>query len=280
MMKPPMASIMTRARSALGTGLLSLALVSLSLTGCGGEIDGEMDGVEVERSAVLTSNALSLNALSLNALSLNALSLNALSLNALSLNALSLNALALNGLREPLGRELLKYIVSCALDDDQGFSMKIDGTRYHFPGSLGLASEWGRSWGSCDGECQRWVSACVLARVDYAGVPRPISLRGDHRKLKPEGGELRDYRDREAAYYGNIFNRDRPMYMCLSPGKTGNERVCGDSLENCDPIQVVGSCDDACADEGKHRSFEDCSDKGRAGRGRTYHESITVFLPK
>jgi hypothetical protein len=264
--------------------LLSLALVASSLTGCGGQIDEDLGegeaGTEVERSAVVTSNALAMNALAMNALAMNALAMNALAMNALAMNALAMNALAMNGLRDPLGRELLKYIASCALDEEQGFSIKIDGTRHNFPGSLGLAPEWGLPWGRCDGECQRWVSACVMARVDAAGVARPISLRGDHRKLRPEGGELREYRDREAAYYGNIFAREKQMFMCLSPGKTGNERVCGDSLENCKPIEVVGSCDDACADEGRYRSFEKCSDKGRAHRGRIYDESITVFLPK
>jgi hypothetical protein len=58
-----------------------------------------------------------------------------------------------------------------------------------------------------------------------------------------------------------------------------NERVCGDSLADC-PMTVVGSCDDACADEGAYGRFEDCSDRGRARRGTVYHEAITVFLPK
>jgi len=45
-------------------------------------------------------------------------------------------------------------------------------------------------------------------------------------------------------------------------------------------MTVVGSCDDACADEGAYGRFEDCSDRGRARRGTVYHEAITVFLPK
>ena len=194
-------------------------------------------------------------------------------------NALTANALTANGLRDPLAREFLKYVVSCALDEDDSVAFKIDGKRYEFRGGLGLAPEWGRSHGACDGDCQRWVSACVLARVDAAGVKRTISIRGDNRALRPEDNELRRYSDREATYFGNLFVRNQPRYMCLSPGKTSNERVCGDSLDDC-PMTVVGSCDDACDDDGRYGSFADCSDRGRARHGTVYRESITVFLPK
>jgi hypothetical protein len=249
---------------------------AVSAVGCGGETD---DDVEQVQSAVMTENALSMNALTMNALTMNALTMNALTMNALTMNALTMNALTMNGLRDPLSRELFTYIVSCALEDGDHVSVKIDGKRYTFDGSLGLAPEWGEDRGSCDGECQRWVSACVLARVDAAGVKKPISIRGDHPALRPTMDELRRFTDREATYYGNIFAANKPRFLCLSPGKTSDQRVCGDSLAHC-PMTVVGSCDDACEDEGRYGAFEECSDKGRAGRGHTYDESITVFLPK
>src|SRR6185369_13163478 len=133
----------------MGLGLLATGMAAA----CGGS------DVDVVTSSALSANALSANALSANALSANALSANALSANALSANALSANALTADALHDPLAREFLKYVVSCALDRDQGFSMTIDGQSYTFPGSLGLAREWGEPNGSCDGECQRWVSA-------------------------------------------------------------------------------------------------------------------------
>ena len=105
--------------------------------------------------------------------------------NALTANALTANALTANGLRDPLGREFLKYVVSCALDEDDELSFRVDGVRYTFPGSLGLAPEWGTKNGFCDGSCQRWVSACVLSRVDAAWVKRDISIRGANWALMP-----------------------------------------------------------------------------------------------
>jgi|SRR5499427_123328 len=255
---------------------LGLAAVAMAaMIGCG----EAGDGTETVRSAITIDNALSANALSANALSANALSANALSANALSANALSANALTASALHDPLAREFLKYVVSCALDDGDGLSIRIDGTKYDFPGQLGLAPQWGRPHGSCDGSCQRWVSACVLARVDAAGVKRIISLRGQNRALLPDVGELVHYTDREATYYGNLFVPDQPRFLCLSPGKTSDPRVCGGSMADC-PMTVTGSCDDACADDhGPFGSFGNCSDHGRPGHGTLYHEAITVFLP-
>jgi hypothetical protein len=266
----------------LRTGLfrvLGLATAALAATGggaCGGAPEDETTTVT---AAVIAANALTANALTANALTANALTANALTANALTANALTANALTANGLRDPLGRELLKYVVSCALGKDDEVSFKIDGARYTFPGSLGLAPAWGEKNGSCDGSCQRWVSACVLARVDAAGIKRDISIRGASWALMPERNELRKYTQREATYFGNLFVKGQPRFMCLSPGQDGNERVCGDSMTDC-PMTVVGSCDDACLFEGMFGAFQGCSDAGRVRRGNVYAESITVFLPK
>ena len=39
------------------------------------------------------------------------------------------------------------------------------------------------------------------------------------------------------------------IYACYSPGTPSIPRVCGDSLNGC-PMNVVGSCDRACRDDG------------------------------
>ena len=192
---------------------------------------------------------------------------------------MSENALTANALRDPLARELMKYVVSCALPDGEMITVKIDGVMYRFPGSLGLAPDWGDRHGSCDRDCQRWVTACVLSRVDVEGIERMISIRGDNKALKLTAHEKKDYPTREATYFGNLFVDGKPRYLCLSPGQTTDQRVCGSSMSNC-PMTVVGDCDDACQDEGPHGDFRKCSNVGRAGRGETFAESITVFLPK
>jgi hypothetical protein len=252
-----------------------MALLALGGGACGGTGEEET----TVASALTADNALTANALTANALTANALTANALTANALTANALTANALTANGLKDPLAREFLKYAVSCALPDGADVTFRVDGVRYSYPGSLGLAPEWGRKNGSCDGSCQRWVSACMLARVDAAGVKREISIRGIHPALLPDRGELRSYPNREATYFGNLFVKGQPRFLCLSPDQSSNERVCGDSMTSC-PMTVVGSCDDACIFEGAFGGFQLCSDAGRARRGTTYLESVTVFLPR
>ncbi|HVX96768.1 MAG TPA: hypothetical protein VHK47_17765 [Polyangia bacterium] len=237
---------------------LALGLVAIWASACG----GEEPAASVDRSsAALTTE-------------------NALTANALTANALTANALTANGLKDPLARELMKYVVSCALPDDQTLSMTIDGKKYSFPGGLGLAPEWGRRGGSCDESCQRWVSACVLGRVDFLGVEEIISERGANLALLPTLPEMLSYPNIEATYYGNIFADGQPMYACLPPGKKQIPRVCGPSLDNC-PMQVVGNCAPACG----HMNllgggYVDCSAAGKKNKSEVYHESITVFLSR
>ena len=253
-------------------GVLGVSLTMSVLAGCGA---GEETDLAATRSALTAENALTANALTANALTANALTANALTANALTANALTANALTANGLRDPLGRELLKYVVSCALPAGASVSITVDSHRYDFPGSIGLAPQWGNVGGSCDRSCQRWVSGCVLARVDAAGVERLISIRGDNRALRPDGRELAQYRQREATYYGNLFAEGQPRYLCLSPGATSDDRVCGPSLSDC-PMTVVGACDEVCDDRGAFGTFSDC----RTSRhGRDIAETVTVFLP-
>jgi hypothetical protein len=208
-----------------------------------------------------------------------ALSANALSANALSANALSANALTASALEDPLAREFLKYVVSCALPADETINLTIDGQAYAFPGSLGMEPQWGHAGGSCDETCQRWITACVLARVDFLGVERPISVRGLNPGLKTTDEEASDYPVDEATYFGNVFAPGKPLFACLAPGRTEDVRVCGDSLSNC-PMKVVGSCADACDREGSFGQFDFCSTSGEAHEPETYRESVTVFLPK
>jgi hypothetical protein len=252
---------------------LGLGLLAVGAAACGGP------GVVEATDNALSANALSANALSANALSANALSANALSANALSANALSANALTMSALEDPLAREFLKYVVSCALPADKNVTISVDGLSYTYPGSLGMEPQWGERGGSCDQSCQRWITACVLARVDYLGVERPISVRGLNPGLRTTIKEAGDFPVREATYFGNVFAPDQPLFACLAPGQTEDQRVCGDSLDDC-PMKVVGSCARACAFEGGFGAFDFCSTSGKALHPETYLESVTVFLPK
>jgi hypothetical protein len=237
----------------------------------------------------LTENGFVMNGFVMNGLTENGLVMNGFVMNGLVMNGLTENGLIMNGLApggvnadlldDPLSRQFLQYVVSCALDDQQTLSFTAGGTAYTFPGELGLAPQWGASHGSCDGSCQRWGSACVLARIDAAGIHREISVRGPAPALLPTLGEISHYTQREATYFGNLFVQGQPRFLCLAPGQKEDQRVCGDSLADC-PMTVVGSCALDCVLKAGVFGDALCSDAGRSGTGQSYFESVTVFLPK
>jgi hypothetical protein len=224
-----------------------------------------------------------MNGLTMNGLTMNGLTMNGLTMNGLTMNGLTMNGLTMNGLAaamaDPQAQLFLKYLVSCALGPQQSLTVTAGGTTHTFPGQLGLAPQWGSDHGSCDGSCQRWVSACLLARIDAAGIDREISVRGPNPMLFPTAQEISQYTQREATYFGNLFVSGQPRFLCLAPGQKQDQRVCGDSLADC-PMTVVGSCAQDCAVKAGALGDAFCSDSGRFGAGQTYFESVTVFLPK
>ena len=223
----------------------------------------------------LSFNGMSFNGLSFNGMSFNGLSFNGLSFNGMSFNGMSFNGLSFNGLRDPVVKGFVSYLVQCALPENDSVTYEVDGASHTFQGSIGLAPEWKTE--SCGPSCQRWISACLLARLNKAGEHVPVSLRGEHPALKTERKEERDYPVREATYYGNLFEAPEKIFLCHAPGTPSVSRVCGDSLASC-PMQVAGSCDEVCR-PGRHQSFRDCK-PGPTNKGpsETFEEAITVFL--
>jgi len=263
---------------------LSLVLLSMATTlGCAGpDVDDDQEALGVTQEAALTANALTANALTANALTANALTANALTANALTANALTANALTANALKDPSARELLKYITSCALPEDKKVEFISQGVKYSYPGQLALAPEWGKNGGTCNAECQGWVSSCLLARLDYLGQKVTISLRGDHAALKPTLWERLTYTEREGTYYGNIFKPTQERLACISPGAVGLPRVCGPTVNNC-AVDAIGKCDKTCDAPALDGSFPNCRDEVRVNGKfpigtKTYPRSVTVFL--
>jgi hypothetical protein len=265
--------------------LTALALASLTLAGCAsapGEVE-EQTGTTQQAS--LTFNSLTFNSLTFNSLTFNSLTFNSLTFNSLTFNSLTFNSLALKALEDPNARDTFSYVVNCALPASETLDLEIQGTAYQFPGGLGLAPEWGQKGGVCDESCKQWVSACVISRLDYTGTRTEISIRGDNPALTVSPSELSSYTNREATYYGDIFESPMKIYACLSPGKTEDPRVCGPSIAGCG-VDVLGSCSQLCGAPRPDGSFPDCRvPSAHPGGGHqayncddTYTGSVTVFL--
>lgn len=131
----------------------------------------------------------------------------------------------------PSGMELLSYIVSCALPEGSVVSATVGGVAHEFHGSLGMAPAW-ESRGLTLSE-RRWVSACLLARVNAYGMSVQISMRGTE-SLTPTAAEQAEYSVVEGAFYGNVFVSDASkleMVACRGAGQAAGE---AGGLENRD----------------------------------------------
>src|SRR5262249_21384694 len=64
-------------------------------------------------------------------------------------------------------RHLLTYLVRCALPEDVAVYAQHGPDRFTFPGRLGLAPRW--LYEAMTPSEERWVSACLLAHVNYFG---------------------------------------------------------------------------------------------------------------
>jgi hypothetical protein len=278
---------------------------SLLGSGCAGADDERFDEAQEEDtlslhlpgavlgnvlpSGPLTPDALTANSLTATALVNNVLTGSAPTASALTGNPLTAGALTSNALTalalwvDPAARLLLGYVVGCALPAGAHLDIALGGETYAYDGQLGLAPAWGQPGGRCDATCQGWVSACVLARVNYLGQTVPLSVRGGLAQLASSAAERQQYPDREATYYGNVFVSPQVRHACLSPGAAGDPRVCGPSLTGC-VVGVVGACDAACDPVAADGSYPDCRDHLRNSAkqfpaGTTaFPGSITVFL--
>jgi hypothetical protein len=175
---------------------MTVVFVSAMATACVGEPD-----VSTRTQGVVEANTISANGIVLNGIVLNGIVLNGIVLNQLSADTFTLIP---NGLMETdEGRQILRYVISCAIPSGITFVAEYDGVSYQFLGDIGLAPAW-MDRGLRETE-QRWVSACLISRVNRFGVPVSISIRGPHKALKVSESEAYNYVVEEGAFYGNVF---------------------------------------------------------------------------
>ena len=185
------------------------------------------------------------------------------------------------------GPELLSYVARCALDRTQSISFVVDGVTHVVAGRLGYAPQWADE--PCDEDCQQWVTACLLAHANATQRSVAISLRS------VGGPALSDYEAehftiQEAAFYGNLFTSESPIFACVGRGVTNPDpdgpdhylksRMCA-RTGRCG-LRTTGHCvhkemPRACAvDAGLHGAFTDCM-AGKA-TDELYHRVVTVYL--
>lgn len=248
--------------------------------------------------ARLAANRLSANRLSANRLPANRLAANRLAANKLAAKKLAPKTFAANpeGVAELTataeGREVLSFIVSCALPF--GVTLQAPGTGgtvYEFFGEFGLARSWISRALSKAG--RGWVSACLFARVNDHNVALPISLRGPHRGLATTTDEASTYTLEEGAFYGDYFVPEGEPIRWVAcrgasqaAGETGGllERDCAEP-DAADPtrtqcaFEYAGDCGDfapepACRRFSRRGFYRNCHDEPMSTE---FPQVITVF---
>lgn len=256
----------------------------------GGEAVVEDEVTKEGESLLLQENALAENGVNLNGVNLNGVNLNALQFSALSLEAQA--AIQDPGAAGALARHALRYIVSCALGADADFDFSWtdgDGVQHgeSYPGLMALAPSW-QSAPLSDDEA-KWVSACLISRVNRYGTSVMLSSRGDHARLKNAADdENAAFTHREGTFWGNLFSATPTAYACFDPANMDHarqaQRSCAaghvdaqGAVTPCGVIQIVGSCEDFCQSDHPQRGYyRKCSPTGAApDRERNV---ITVFL--
>ncbi|MFT3693397.1 MAG: hypothetical protein QM831_09685 [Kofleriaceae bacterium] len=198
---------------------------------------------------VTSQNKLAANKLAANKLAGNKLAGNKLAGNKLAGNKLAANSLGAGALAStPDGRDVLSYIVGCALDTSQVLAVfDDDGNEYDMPGWLGLATAWVDRDLTLDE--RHLVSSCLYSRTNYFGIAVHISLRGDSPLLATDDSEVAAYPFHEAAFWGDFFDPDNgtSWFTCESDQKMADEgndayhlRQCSTPSGNDDGLSKCG----------------------------------------
>ncbi|MCW5806997.1 MAG: hypothetical protein KIT31_31850 [Deltaproteobacteria bacterium] len=186
--------------------------------------------------------------------------------NPAKLDAANLGAMA----QTDEGRVSLVYLVGCALNAGHNVSTTVGGVSYTFAGAVGVADTWTSSALSLG--AQRWVSACVLARLNETGQQITISLRGSSTSLGLSGTEGSLYDEQEGAFFGNVFpGRDFYVASCRGTGAIHWSRTCATATGNCG-MEWRGECANVCSSSGGNMTA--CV----GSNGTTYGEPITTYL--
>lgn len=165
----------------------------------------------------------------------------------------------------PLCYSVIKYAVQCALDSSQSVTNPHNGAVYQ--GAVGLAPNWRTQ--ALDSDGRRFVTACMVQRLNVLGLTVPILLEGDHASLYESTEQDSEYPFAESTAFGDLFSSTAPLtgltpaftaYVCgeedltdtcLNVSNLLHIRVC-DNLGLLCGMQYIGKCSSKCSANGPY----------------------------
>jgi hypothetical protein len=159
-------------------------------------------------------------------------------------------------------RAQLAYLVRCALSEDIALYAQQGTERFTFQGSMGLAPRW--LYEAMTPSEERWVSACLLAHVNYFGKHVLVSMRATPPPvpaLAVSDDEQQTFSIFEGGFFGNLFTPEPVAYTCRGERTTAQahepilqDRICtqetgettadGKSSTSC-RFLLTGHCEDS-----------------------------------
>jgi hypothetical protein len=174
---------------------------------------------------------------------------------------------------------IVKSAIQCALDTSQSVTDPVTGEVLE--GHWGLATGWRANPLSVTG--QRWVTACMLQKLNGYGWTVPILLEGANTPINVQPALDPSYPFDESTAFGNYFLPEPMLYVCRESDLIAQcegqplladldlySRICDSNSNSCG-LQVIGNCSTACQQNG---AYWKCQPPG----GVMYTETIRVQL--
>jgi hypothetical protein len=162
-------------------------------------------------------------------------------------------------------RIVLRDTVQCALPVNRSVTDPVTGEVYG--GWWGLAPTW--KDGALDGDGRRYVTACLVERLNFSGNQVPILLEGPPDAIAHDARYDADYPIQESTAFGDLFSSTAPLlglqpafnaYVCwedLIPDSNGplglpllGQRIC-DNVPLCGLV-TLGPCVTSCVANGPY----------------------------
>ncbi|MRG94054.1 hypothetical protein [Polyangium spumosum] len=165
-------------------------------------------------------------------------------------------------------REVIRNAVECALSPRQSVRDPVTGETY--TGHWSLATGWYSNPLDLNG--QKWVTACMVQRLNVLGEHVDVLLEGAHSRITENATYDPLYPFEESSVFGNLFNSTIPptesmpafhAYICSEDDLNGqcpigptpwlDHRICDDVPSACGLI-YIGSCSSTCIKNGAYWS--------------------------
>ncbi|GAB4523331.1 MAG: hypothetical protein Tsb0020_41730 [Haliangiales bacterium] len=205
---------------------------------------------------------------------------------------------------DPVVYDLFGSVVECALPYDTALDFDFDSDGVideSFSGAYGLEPSWEHS--ACDEDCQRSVSACIYARINYFGERNLMAWRrGSGIELNthttslenPSYGVQQSFDLEEGAVWGNFFQENPEIYTCRGEDYLVELSILGieiDLLGGAVPMSAMrmcygdeeclenvhlGPCGDVCATKRSNGGYEGCIAPDGDPSDPPYNQVLTV----